>query len=360
VPLAVAVGIALDVLYGLDAAHEATTEAGEPLAIVHRDVSPQNILVGKDGVTRVLDFGIAKAAWRLQETRDGQVKGKLGYMSPEQLEGHDVDRRSDLFAAAVVLWEMVVGARLFDRESPGAIIHAIATKAAPLASTERPDVPSGLDDVIARGLSKRPETRFASAADMAHALEESGVRRASPREIALWVQSVARDVLGARAEIVDRVERAATEAGPEPSETNGGVVVVDVKQRAQAPTLPIVTDEELPSPDTTGKPRRRISSLLASAALLLVGAVAWSSLRTSYVDGHEPLPVASVTPEPPPSAPPPVPSAEPPKAAPVETTAPATSSPPTPSAPPRRSRPGCNPPYTIDEHGVKRFITRCL
>src|SRR5439155_1734139 len=106
-------------LAGLHEAHEARSESGEPLGIVHRDVSPQNILVGADGLARVLDFGIAKARGRLQSTGAGQVKGKLAYTAPEQLLGREVDRRADVYASAVVLWEALVGKHLFHAPNEG-------------------------------------------------------------------------------------------------------------------------------------------------------------------------------------------------------------------------------------------------
>ena len=109
----VATGILCGVLHALHAAHEATDERGEPLGIVHRDVSPQNVLVGSDGLARLLDFGIAKGKGRLQTTRAGQLKGKVGYMAPEQILGEEPDRRSDVYAASVVLWEVLTGRRLF-------------------------------------------------------------------------------------------------------------------------------------------------------------------------------------------------------------------------------------------------------
>src|SRR5690606_20581681 len=98
------------VLEGLHAAHEARDDTGEPLAIVHRDVSPHNVLVGVDGVARVFDFGVAKAAINTQETREGVVKGKVTYMAPEQVWGA-ADRRADLYAAGVILWELIAGRR---------------------------------------------------------------------------------------------------------------------------------------------------------------------------------------------------------------------------------------------------------
>src|SRR5262249_50884483 len=111
VPTRIAASIAAEVLYGLHAAHEAHSENGEPLSIVHRDVSPHNVLVGRDGIARVVDFGVAKAAVRSQTTQDGNLKGKLSYSAPEQLLKETVDRRVDVFAASVVLWEALTGTR---------------------------------------------------------------------------------------------------------------------------------------------------------------------------------------------------------------------------------------------------------
>ena len=125
IPPSIAVAVVAGVLYGLHAAHEALNERSEPLSIVHRDVSPQNIVVGSDGVPRVLDFGVAKAASRLVTTRDGKVKGKLAYMSPEQLMNGEVDRRADVYAAAVVLWEALVGARHFEADSSGGVVAKV-------------------------------------------------------------------------------------------------------------------------------------------------------------------------------------------------------------------------------------------
>jgi serine/threonine-protein kinase len=113
IPPRIVAAVLSGALRGLHAAHEARDPSGEPLGVVHRDVSPQNILVGSDGVARVLDFGIAKAAGRMQVTQDGRIKGKFGYMPPEQLHAEVLDRRADIYAAGVVLWEALVSARLF-------------------------------------------------------------------------------------------------------------------------------------------------------------------------------------------------------------------------------------------------------
>ena len=125
VPVPVTLRIMIDVLSGLHAAHELRDHQGHPLNIVHRDVSPQNILVGVDGVTRITDFGIAKAEARLTVTREGQVKGKMSYMAPEQLSSTNVNRRADVYAAGVVLWEALTGRRLFRADTEAETLNGI-------------------------------------------------------------------------------------------------------------------------------------------------------------------------------------------------------------------------------------------
>jgi serine/threonine-protein kinase len=119
------VGIMSGALEGLHAAHEAKSEKNQPLGLVHRDVSPQNVHVGIDGVPRVLDFGIAKATNRVQETRTDQIKGKVAYMSPEQLAKGNIDRRADVYSASVVLWEALTGQRLFKADDVPSLVYAI-------------------------------------------------------------------------------------------------------------------------------------------------------------------------------------------------------------------------------------------
>jgi serine/threonine protein kinase len=145
IPLDVVSAIICGVLHGLHAAHEATDDHGDPLEIVHRDVSPHNVLVGADGIARVLDFGVAKAAGRIHTTRDGQVKGKLAYMAPEQLRARGLDRRTDVFAAGIVLWELLTLERLFGDTSEEIVVTNVLERPIPRPST------------IAGGLSKEAE-----------------------------------------------------------------------------------------------------------------------------------------------------------------------------------------------------------
>jgi serine/threonine-protein kinase len=190
IPLPVVSAILVGVLDGLHAAHEARDEHGRPLAIVHRDVSPQNVLVAVEGIARVLDFGIAKAAGRLQLTRDGQIKGKPSYMSPEQIEGRSVDRRADVYSAAVILWEMLVGAQLFRGDSDTSVLReAMSAKVAP-PSTRVAGLPASLDAITMRGIERERGARYASAREMAQALE-AVIPPATPRQLAEWVKGMA-------------------------------------------------------------------------------------------------------------------------------------------------------------------------
>ncbi len=215
-PPRVAAAIVANALHGLHAAHEACSERGMPLGIVHRDVSPQNILVGADGVARVVDFGVAKAANRLQTTREGQLKGKLGYMSPEQLSRGAVDRRTDIYAAAVVLWEALVGRRLFDAEEPGAVVTDILFGVAAAPGSIVEGIPRELDDIVMRGLARDPARRFGTAREMALALEEQA-SPATASQVGEWVQELCGDTLRSRASMLTKIESVSCESSPAPS-----------------------------------------------------------------------------------------------------------------------------------------------
>jgi serine/threonine protein kinase len=207
IPPRIVAAIMCGVLLGLHAAHETKGPDGVLLDVVHRDVSPQNVIVGSDGSARVLDFGIAKAAGRAQVTREGQIKGKLAYMAPEQIRGQ-VDRRTDVFAAAVVLWEMLAGRRLHGTAKDVDIVARIVQGNLTPPSTHAPHITPELDDIVMRALASDPKKRVASARDLALELERK-VGLASPSEVTAWVERLAADVLDARANLVTAMELAA-------------------------------------------------------------------------------------------------------------------------------------------------------
>ncbi len=207
VPPRIVAAIMCGVLLGLHAAHETKGADGELLGVVHRDVSPQNIIVGADGAARVLDFGIAKAAGRAQVTREGQIKGKLAYMAPEQIRGQ-VDRRTDVFAAAVVLWELLVGRRLHDGLKEVDIIMRVVQGNFARPSELAPHLTADIDAIVLRGLEIDPVRRYGSARELALELERK-VGVASATEVSEWVERLAHDVLHARSNLVTAMERAA-------------------------------------------------------------------------------------------------------------------------------------------------------
>jgi serine/threonine protein kinase len=197
-PVAIVAGVVCSALQGLHAVHEATDASGKPLEIVHRDVSPQNIVVGIDGVTRLLDFGVAKAAVRLQQTRTGELKGKVAYMAPEQLDRHEVSRSTDLYAMAIVLWEALTGKRLFEAETEGQLVRRVMQGTTTLPSSIRPEITPALDAVVMRALAREPGDRYPSARHLAGAIEGTTEIARAP-EIAAWVQTVAKKTLEVRA-----------------------------------------------------------------------------------------------------------------------------------------------------------------
>ena len=193
VSVAVALRACVDALRGLHAAHELTDDLGQSLGVVHRDVSPHNILVGADGRARITDFGVARAAAHGSGTAAGVLKGKTSYMAPEQLRQEPVDRRADVFAAGVVLWEALTGTRLFQGNAPAETMAAVLSAPIHAPSMIADGVPEALDAIVLRALSRDVETRWKTAADFANAISESNVPVASPEEVHAAVMAAAGD-----------------------------------------------------------------------------------------------------------------------------------------------------------------------
>lgn len=210
IPPQFAVQILRGALEGLHAAHEATSQKGEPMHLVHRDVSPQNILVGVDGIARVLDFGIAKAVGRLQDSSTGHVKGKAAYMAPEQVSGQPVDRRTDVYAAGVVLWECLARRRLFTGENSAEIIYRVLEEEIPGLDEVTEGLDSQLIEAVARATSRHPRERFATARDFALALDACSPVLPT-RAVGTWVKELAGPALEARAARVHEIEAIDTE-----------------------------------------------------------------------------------------------------------------------------------------------------
>jgi serine/threonine protein kinase len=206
VPPSIASAVLIGAALGLHAAHEVVDEVGQNLRIVHRDVSPQNILVGVDGVARVLDFGIAKAAECVQHTRTGEVRGKVAYMAPEQLLGSRVGREADVYSLGVIMWELMTGRRLFPGKGPGQIMMRIANGPIGSPRSVNPSIKPQLEAVVLRALARSPDVRYRSALEFAEAVE-AVVSQSSQRVLGQWIATVGKDELTRRSRILAQIDR---------------------------------------------------------------------------------------------------------------------------------------------------------
>jgi eukaryotic-like serine/threonine-protein kinase len=408
VPPRVAAAIMCGFLHGLHAAHEATNERGEPLGLVHRDVSPQNVLVGSDGIPRVLDFGIAKAAGRIQVTRDGQIKGKLAYMPPEQLAARALTRAVDIYASAVVMWETLTTERLFKGESEAETLAKIIRDPVPAPTAVVPSIPPAFDAPIMRALSRDPARRHATARELALELERC-VGIASPTEVGEWVEEIVGHVLSAREDRIAEIEsnsvslrmpvelQPASERTPthapiqlEPHERTmkmgSGHWIAPAPPSSRSGRPPRVLTAPIDDPTSsrfTGSalsvPTDRRLPVFASIAglVILVAMVSFILLKKG------PASASASAAELPPSAEPTtsailiadpvtvpiVPSAPPIEPAPSETAsarpvvAPHPAPPPKPAPRPVAPAPppkDCDPPYTIDAQGRRKYKRECM
>jgi serine/threonine-protein kinase len=318
-----ALAIIAQVLRGLDAAHHARGEDGQPLELVHRDLSPHNVMVDVHGVARVLDFGVARARGRLQATHDGQLKGKLAYLAPEQVHG-DASARSDLFAAGVVLWEALTAKQLFQGRSEAELLSNVLLCKVPPLSGEGLELPA-VQAVLDRALAREPEQRYESAAQMADALEACGAAAAS--EVAAWLNELASESLEFRARRVAELEQ----------------------------TIPSPTGEG----ERLHRPFPWRPTALAFLAAATLGFMLWLFLPVTL-----PIPIPTAPP-PAPTAPEPhtahlapLPPLEPTKPPPARVESHVPAHKPEPAAAP--AAPKCDPPFVIDAQGVKRFKVECL
>ena len=259
-PVPLVCRIVADAASGLDFAHGLRDAEGAPYQIVHRDISPQNVFVTFEGGVKIIDFGVAKAAGRAQHTRTGALKGKYGYMSPEQAAGLAVDNRSDVFALGVVLHELLTGRRLFKAESDVQTLARVCACEVPPPSELNPQLPPGLDPIVLRALRKDPGERFRTAQEFRLALEDwlvLGRMSASSAHLAEFLKVV-------YAERLDREAR----LGPLLGEAPLSASAPEVATPAEA--TPLATTQAPPL--FRSRTAARISVLLG-AALILAAAV---------------------------------------------------------------------------------------
>jgi serine/threonine protein kinase len=290
IPVPFAVRIVLDALGGLHAAHTLTDANGVPLNTIHRDVTPQNILVGVDGMARLTDFGIALAQSRIHHTRQGELKGKMPFMSPEQARGGHLDHRSDIFSLGCLLWSSFTGKLLFRGSSDVETLTNVINKEIPSPSTINPSVPSSLDWVCLRALSRDPDQRWSSAAEMEETLRETALSSnllASRKEVGDWVRKLY------QRELDDRRSAIQSSALVRPAGAN----LADTRSIAMVPPPAPIEYEAMPSsmigPPVLGPAvTTRHTSVWLRVGLVLLGAVAASVLALVVIafTHKQPLP----------------------------------------------------------------------
>ncbi|MCP4448315.1 MAG: serine/threonine protein kinase, partial [Myxococcales bacterium] len=213
----IAVAIVKQAAAGLQFAHDLLDENGESLGVVHRDVSPGNIFITSGGTAKVLDFGVVKAKDSSHKTKTGALKGKFGYMSPEQIMAEPLDSRSDIFSLGIVLFELLTNRRLFTRDSEYGTLKAITESPIPLLSSFRPDLPPELGAVLAKALARDLSERYSSMKVFSQALTDAmkaygGIADAA--EIGDYIQSKFVCQLGEIDSVLQEVRRSATPAPP--------------------------------------------------------------------------------------------------------------------------------------------------
>jgi serine/threonine protein kinase len=278
-PLPLVARVIADAAAGLDYAHKAIDTDSSPLHLVHRDVSPHNILVSFEGSTKVIDFGIAKAAGRATHTKTGLIRGKSSYMSPEQLHEKTLDGRSDIFALGIVFYELATGTRLFQRDTEIAGIKAILECNIPPAPSLNNEIDPMLDSIMMQALAKEPEERFKDAAAMRLALEDWLVQKQRPgsgAHLAKYMREVFSDRLDAekatgkpflphegtpssifRADLLPRTESIAMSSDP--------------GMKASAATVVSKTEPTPVLPRATAPQKKRPVVFVAAAVPVVVG-----------------------------------------------------------------------------------------
>jgi serine/threonine protein kinase len=278
IPVPLVARVIMDACSGLDYAHKKTDAQGKPLNIVHRDISPQNILVTFEGGVKVVDFGIAKAADQATVTKSGVLKGKYSYMSPEQASGRKIDCRSDIFALGVVLYELITGVRLFKRPNDIQTLNAVTECEVALPSIVNSRVPKALDEIVMKALAKRPEDRYQEAIALQSALENwalAGKLPSSSVHLAAFMREIYAERLALEAEegrmLVEGLD--APKSGLEEQQHERATPISKAEKRQLAETLSIAAVEAPDENDLTralrpGRPAGYVSGAISRGPLV--------------------------------------------------------------------------------------------
>ncbi len=336
-PAPLAVYVASKVAAALDYAHRRRDSEGRELNIVHRDVSPPNILISYEGDIKLCDFGIAKAASKASQTQSGALKGKVQYMSPEQAWGRPLDRRSDVFSLGCVLFEMLTEQKLFRGDTDLSVLEKVREAQVVPPSTLNPEVTRGLDVVVLKALAREPEDRYANASDMLRDLEAvlySYSPAPGSADLAIYLHRLQADEVHAQ-EAQAREAVSEAPAPPEKKRRSKGVPIARRSATAPGIAAPDASPPpaEIPKKEPTNsgvfgafsakkiaaekKNRVPLYAAIVVALIALAGVAWWMSRRTSAPAAAvkaTPLPIAAPTAAPPPPAASPVGSSADPKA----------------------------------------------
>jgi serine/threonine-protein kinase len=297
------VKIAIAALEGLAHAHARTGIDGQPLNVIHRDVSPHNIVLTWDGQVKLVDFGIARAANRSTQTQGNQLKGKFAYMAPEQASGEgEMDARVDVFAMGVVLWELVTHRRLFNSDDQIRILRTLMSDAPVEAAASRnPEVPRSLSDLIMKALQKNPDARYASAADFKAALEDwlrANGGGPTTAELSALMHGLFKARIAERSQLIENAARG------EVSNSKVGEVMKPGTDKSMPDGTPSASLVAPPPNDNL----KLVMAAAATIVLVVFAALAaWKVFFTGPVATPEPEPVAEVLPPPRPTPPEPKP-----------------------------------------------------
>ncbi|MCC6332660.1 MAG: DUF2378 family protein [Myxococcales bacterium] len=298
-PLALKCRVIADAANALDFAHQAKTPSGQPLDLIHRDVSPQNILIGFNGAVKLIDFGVAKAANKLVRTATGIIKGKYAYMSPEQAYGKDLDGRSDVFGLGIVFWEILCTERLFKRENETDTLRAVVGATIHPPSQLDRQVPKALDAIVMKALDREREARYQTGGELRQAIEGFLAKQRLPATSAhlaafmreLFPEDVELEpVLTASGEVTHSTDKSAPTLDELGSSSSGGVELKPTRAERKG----VLDQRELEARIAGTSPadvmRGMFFNALIAAVLRLIGASAEPQLRKAakepraYVD----------------------------------------------------------------------------
>lgn len=298
-PVDLALFIASKVANALDYAHRRMGLDGKELNLVHRDVSPQNVLISFEGDIKLCDFGIAKAATKVQQTQAGALKGKLQYMSPEQAWGKKVDRRTDIFSLGIVLFEMLTAERLFSGDTDLTILEQVRDARSEAPSVKNPDVPKKVDQIVLKALAKNPQDRYQNASEMEKDLNSvlySFQPAPGPADLAIFMHRLVEATAAASdAQIDAAFAQVAAAPAPEEKKKGKGLVISKKEKAAEPAPVPEPVEVSQPAISIGEEPSRSRTGLVAG---IVVGVVVLAAAGYFLTRGKSPEPVPAPAPAP--------------------------------------------------------------